>query len=211
MERLLWHNGEFERIKYQIRTLDFVLEVKPYGSFGDNNHDEASDLDIFVRVTTLPDFGLIETLFEDEEILGQERYQGEGVSLFRVLLTNGRSYDIKVALDGSAHNSSKHVPLPGTDEFWFALHAAHHALIRGRTMITFDLLISGFQQVMSRYWEQTSNTQLEIEKALNPISLEFNTVSLLRNIKLLAELAGVAYNDRERSVKFVNVIQSLDF
>ncbi len=205
----LWHVSDFERIRTQLQELDFVCKVALYGSVKKGIHDEASDLDILVEVNALPDWSSIVHLFEGEEILGQERYLGETVALFRILLATGKCYDIKVVLDESNTSGSKHVPLPGTDEFWFALHAAHHALIRGRTMITFDLLLSGFQQIMKRYWNETEEAQREIEQGLDGFVLQRTRESLLASIQHLAELAGVVFNDQARSNTFVQLIKGM--
>lgn len=203
-----WHLDEFERIKSQLQKSDFVCDVALYGSVEKGVHDEASDLDVFVQVNSLLDLSPIHNLFEGEEILGQERYQGETAALVRILLASGRCYDIKLALPGSEKSDTKKVPLGGTHEFWFALHAAHHALIRGRTMITFDLLLLGLQQIMKAYWNEAPEAQRKIEQSLERLELEMGRESLLASIQHLAEIAGTAFSDKRRSTRFVQLISN---
>ena len=56
-----------------------------------------SDLDIIVVADPLLTPEPILTLFGENEILAQERYWGEESALLRLLLFDGKQYDIKVS------------------------------------------------------------------------------------------------------------------
>ncbi|WP_412063127.1 hypothetical protein [Rubrivirga sp. IMCC45206] len=202
-----WHAAEFERIAQALGRRG-ARSVQPAGSFADGTHDVLSDLDLTVVGLDPRDEQAVLDLFDEGDVLGRERYTGAHRALHRVLLRDGRQYDIKVLRsERDAQADAPKASAPGTDEFWFALHAAHHALARGRTVVALDLVLASYRAVTHGYWSAPDGVQSEIRTGLQALDLQMTPASIERAILLAGRLAGLAFDDPGRSRAFASVVE----
>ncbi|MEM1114948.1 MAG: hypothetical protein AAGJ11_00460 [Bacteroidota bacterium] len=202
-----WQNAEYERIARTLTGRPDVRAVSPSGSFASGTHDALSDLDLTVVGLDPADVQAVLGRFDAANVLGQERYIGPGAALYRVLLASGRQYDIKVLrTEQSADDDVLKVTLGGTDEFWFALHAAHHALVRGREVVALDLVLASCRAVTQAYWDVPKTTQAEIRSGLRQLEVGLDSTSLAESIAYVGTLAGLAFDDEERARAFSTIL-----
>lgn len=207
MSTKTWQLAEFERIATTLRSLDAVRSVCLKGSVAEGTHDHASDLDIGVAVRTPIDPEPFLALFSEEQILGQERYLGADSALLRILLLDGRQYDIELVSreDGSPERTK--AALPKASEFWFVLHAAHHALLRNRQIVALDLVFYCYRMITQEFWNVGIDERDLIHAELESLDLQMNEAALRAAILHLARLGGIALDDAARSEAFAQIVR----
>ncbi|MEM6327005.1 MAG: hypothetical protein AAF791_07805 [Bacteroidota bacterium] len=203
----LWHNAEYERVARALSDRPCVRSVSPSGSFANETHDALSDLDLTVVGLAPSNAHAVLGLFDAADVLGREEYVGADRALYRVLLTSGRQYDVQVLrTEQDADTDAPKVPLGGTAEFWFALHAAHHALARSREVVALDLVLASCRAITQAYWDAPATAHVEIEAGLRALDVRLDSVALGEAVAHVGAMAGLAFADADHSAAFARII-----
>ena len=200
-----WQTGELVRISEEVQKQFVDAIVEAYGSVADGTADRYSDLDLLIKGIDPADAPTVLALFPSEKILGQERYVGPGIALYRILLYDGRQYDIKISEGGDPRTRKDKVPLPGTDEFWFALFIAHHSFIRDRAEIARDLIEKSTAR-LSDALDELTITENSFSQDLSELDHEKEDLEAL--ILEIASLSGSIFGEPERAQAFKLIIAS---
>lgn len=201
-----WHLEEFERISRLLLSSGIVTSVNLYGSVERGKHDRFSDLDLTVIADPLLTPESIIAHFSENDILAQERYWGKESALLRLLLFDGKQYDVKILSNEQDQRDRTWISLPGTDNFWFALHSALHALIRRNDLVALDLILASYRAVTQQYWQVDEAQKELIMDTLKSLNLKMSRNELLSAIRHIADLAGIAFEDNARSQAFIRIM-----